>query len=124
MQSDKKLRRRPELMLGLLWVILTATMAFAHPMGNFSVNHYSKISVGQQSIEILYLVDMAEIPTYQELREFDITPKADDPSVDRYSGRQEPVLRAGLAVEIDGQPVHLETVSRRLAFADGAGGLQ
>jgi ABC-type nickel/cobalt efflux system permease component RcnA len=123
MQSDKKLRRRPELMLGLLWVILTATMAFAHPMGNFSVNHYSKISVGQQSIEILYLVDMAEIPTYQELREFDITPKADDPSVDRYSGRQEPVLRAGLAVEIDGQPVQLETVSRRLAFADGAGGL-
>ena len=40
---------------------------FAHPMGNFSINHYSKIKIGQKSVEILYLVDMAEIPTYQEI---------------------------------------------------------
>jgi high-affinity nickel-transport protein len=92
-------------------------------MGNFSVNHYSKVTIGQQSIEILYLVDMAEIPTYQEIREFEITAKPDDPSVDRYLDRQEPILKAGLSVESDGRVVRLETIERRVTFAEGAGGL-
>jgi len=110
-------------MLALLWMILNAATSFAHPMGNFSVNHYSKIAVGQRSIEILYLVDMAEIPTYQEIRQFDITAKADDPSVELYLKRQEPILKAGLSLEIDGKPVELEAASHRVVFAEGAGGL-
>jgi ABC-type nickel/cobalt efflux system permease component RcnA/high-affinity nickel permease len=123
MRSDERKYRRPGLIFAWLCMILSAATAFAHPMGNFSVNHYSKISVGPQSIEILYLVDMAEIPTYQELRQFDLIAKADDPKVIRYLDRQDPVLKAGLALVIDGQPVSLETSSRRVAFAEGAGGL-
>jgi ABC-type nickel/cobalt efflux system permease component RcnA/high-affinity nickel permease len=123
MQSEKRKYRQPGLVFALLWVTLSAATCFAHPMGNFSVNHYAKISVGQQSIEILYLVDMAEIPTYQEIRQFDITAKADDPSVARYLDRQEPVLKAGLSLEIDGEPVQLDAASRRVVFAEGAGGL-
>ena len=123
MQNDKGRHCRLGFLLGLFLLILGSATCFAHPMGNFSVNHYSKITIGQQSIEILYLVDMAEIPTYQEVREFDVIPKPDDPSVSRYLDRQEPLLKAGLALESDGQPVQLETLSRVLTFADGAGGL-
>jgi high-affinity nickel-transport protein len=114
---------RPGFILALVWAILNSASSFAHPMGNFSVNHYSKITIGQQSIEILYLVDMAEIPTYQEIREFEIIAKPDDPSTVRYLDRQEPILRAGLVLESDGRPVHFETISRRVMFAEGAGGL-
>jgi nickel/cobalt exporter len=124
MRSDKGrdfLGRR--LVLGLLVLVLGSATCFAHPMGNFSVNHYSKITVASQSIEILYLVDMAEIPTYQEIREFEVTAKADDPSVFRYLDRQEPILKAGLLVESDGRTVRLETIERRVTFAEGAGGL-
>ena len=53
--------------LALASVVFITGKLFAHPMGNFSVNHYSKITIGQRSIEILYLIDMAEIPTYQEI---------------------------------------------------------
>jgi ABC-type nickel/cobalt efflux system permease component RcnA/high-affinity nickel permease len=122
MRSDTCSSRRYRLILALVSVLCSAT-CFAHPMGNFSVNHYSKISVGPKSIEILYLVDMAEIPTYQEIRQFDVTPKPDDPSAGRYLDNQEPTLRAGLSLENDGQAVQLETISRRVAFAEGAGGL-
>src|ERR1700683_963146 len=108
---------------GFLLLVLGSASCFAHPMGNFSVNHYSKITIGQQSIEILYLVDMAEIPTYQEIREFEISAKPDDPSVHRYLDTQEPILKAGLSVEGDGRPVSLETIERRVTFAEGAGGL-
>jgi len=119
------MRRNKTLYTGFAFVLilLASSMAFAHPMGNFSVNHYSKITVGQGSVEIHYLIDMAEIPTFQELRQFDMAARADDPSAARYLDRQEQVWKAGLSLQSDGQAVRFETISRRVVFADGAGGL-
>jgi nickel/cobalt transporter (NicO) family protein len=123
MRNHNDNRRRPRIVLFLSVLFLISATAVAHPMGNFSVNHYSKITIGQQSIEIRYLIDMAEIPTFQEIRQFDITPKVDDPSASRYLDRQEQLLKAGISLESDGQSVLLDTISRRVTFADGAGGL-
>ena len=92
-------------------------------MGNFSVNHYAKIKIGDHSVEILYLVDMAEIPTYQEIRQSNLDPKEDERSADQYLATQEQLLGKGLTVEIDGQAVVLRGISRHLQFASGAGGL-
>jgi ABC-type nickel/cobalt efflux system permease component RcnA len=123
MRPDKSTHDWTGVVLLLFVLILSSATAFAHPMGNFSVNHYSKITISQGSIEIRYLVDMAEIPTFQETRQFDITPKADDPSASRYLDRQERLLKEGLSLENDGQSVRLDTISCQVAFADGAGGL-
>jgi ABC-type nickel/cobalt efflux system permease component RcnA len=110
--------------LAVLWTLLAGTgAAFAHPMGNFSVNHYSKMKIGQSSIEILYLIDMAEIPTYQEMRQSALTVHQDDPNDLRYVEQQAEVLSQGLVLEIDGQQTRLATVSRQVSFAEGAGGL-
>jgi ABC-type nickel/cobalt efflux system permease component RcnA len=117
-------RRHPGIVWLLFVLILSSATSFAHPMGNFSVNHYTKLKIDQGSIEVLYLIDMAEIPTFQEIREFGITPEADDPSVSRYLDREEQLLKQGLSLERDGQPVRLDTMSRQAAFADGAGGLR
>ena len=123
MRTEKRNYRRPGFFLALILLIFCSARSFAHPMGNFSVNHYSKITIGQESIDILYLVDMAEIPTYQEMRRFDFIPKLDDPNVGHYLDAQEPILKAGLLLQSDGQPVQLESISRRVTFAEGAGGL-
>src|ERR1700722_7475270 len=98
MRSDERKYRRPGLIFAWLCMILSAATALAHPLGNFSVILYSKISVGPQSIEILYLVDMAEIPTYQELRQFDLIAKADDPKVIRYLDGHGPLEHGGVAL--------------------------
>jgi ABC-type nickel/cobalt efflux system permease component RcnA len=37
----------------------------AHPMGNFSVNHYSRLHFTQTGVELTYVLDLAEIPTFQ-----------------------------------------------------------
>ncbi len=121
--NDKSNHRRTRIILLLFVLMLSAAISFAHPMGNFSVNHYSKVTIKHGSIEILYLIDMAEIPTFQEIRQFDITSRADDPSASRYLDRQERLLKEGLSLESDGQSVRLDTISRQVAFADGAGGL-
>src|ERR1700728_4990855 len=121
--DDKRNHPWPGIVLFLFVLILSSATALDHPMGNFSINHYSKLTIKQGSIEILYLIDMAEIPTFQEIRQFDITPKADDPSAYRYLDRQEQLLKEGIFVESDGQSVRLEMTSRQVTFADGAGGL-
>ena len=75
------------------------------------------------SVDVLYLLDFAEIPTYQDIRQFGLTPKADDPSLVPYLSKQTELLQAGLSVESDGQPVRLQCVSRQILLAEGAGGL-
>src|ERR1700691_57686 len=110
--KNRSYRRETRLVVSLSLLLLGVVPIFAHPMGNFSVNHYSKIKIGQRSIEIRYLMDLAEIPTFQEMRQFDITPKVDDPGASRYLDRQEQLLKQGLSLESDGQAVHLDTISR------------
>src|SRR5579863_1166585 len=122
-QNDVGNQRWPGIALFLFTLMLSTATCFAHPMGNFSVNHYSKVTIKKGSIEIKYLIDMAEIPTFQEIREFDITPAADDASVSRYLVREEQLLKAGLSLESDGQTTRLDTTSRRAEFAAGAGSL-
>jgi ABC-type nickel/cobalt efflux system permease component RcnA len=121
--KNKSDHRRLGMFLLLLVLILSAGSALAHPMGNFSINHYSKVTIKHGSIEIRYLIDMAEIPTFQETRQFGIASTADDASVSRYLDGQEQLLKVGLSLQSDGQTVQLDTISRQVAFADGAGGL-
>ena len=40
--------------------------AAAHPLGNFTINHYDGIRVAVDSVLIDHVVDMAEIPTFRE----------------------------------------------------------
>jgi nickel/cobalt exporter len=121
--NDIRHHRWSKLVLFLFVLLLSGARSFAHPMGNFSVNHYSKVTIKQDSLEIVYLIDMAEISTFQEIRQFNIAPKADDPTTIQYIERQEQLLKQGLSIDADGLPVVLETISRAVTFADGAGGL-
>jgi high-affinity nickel-transport protein len=92
-------------------------------MGNFSINHYAKIKVGAKSVQILYLLDFAEIPTYQDVREYGFIPKTDDPALASYLSKQAEVLRNGITVEDNGTPLQLTCISRQAMFAEGASGL-
>ena len=113
MKPAKQIVRWTGFFVGLALFVFNPRMASAHPMGNFSVNHYAKIRVGQRSIEILYLIDMADIPTSQEIRQFDITPRADDPSVSQYLDKRRRLLQEGLAVEVDGRSIPLDEISHQ-----------
>ena len=62
--------------------------AFAHPMGNFSINHYSGIRVDDGKIELTYIIDEAEIPTYQALQGNNLVAQASDPSIAPISNKR------------------------------------
>ena len=92
-------------------------------MGNFSVNHYSRITLSQDRVKVLYLIDMAEIPTFQEMRKSGLTTADEDPITASFLAEQAQALKEGLSLQIDGRSVELIPAGRRLAFANGAGGL-
>ncbi|NNE09884.1 MAG: hypothetical protein HKN20_15095, partial [Gemmatimonadetes bacterium] len=50
---------------------LMATTAAAHPMGSFSVNHYSKLTLTPDSIYVRHLLDLAEVPSFPVLQALD-----------------------------------------------------
>src|ERR1700719_1727343 len=120
MRNVKANLSRPGILLALILLVFGTPAGFAHPMGNFSVNHYSKITIGRGAIYIRYLIDMAEIPTFQEMRQWDMTPAASTPNASRYLDMQEQVLMGGLTLEFDGRTVALDAISRQITFANGA----
>lgn len=98
----------------------------AHPMGNFSISHYAGFTLERDFLELRYIVDMAEIPTFQEMQEMQksgVVARLGDPTLGPYLDRKAEQLRAGLTLEIDGRAVPLEVVSKEIIFPPGAGGL-
>ena len=53
------------LLLVAFCCVLGPRPAAAHPMGNFSISHYTGIRIDRGYLEVLYVIDMAEIPTFQ-----------------------------------------------------------
>ena len=103
-------------------LVLPLTVA-AHPMGNFSISHYSGIRIGRDAVELRYIVDMAEIPTFQEIQETGVVPQPADPSVGAFLTRKSDILRGGLTLEVNGRRLALTAVSKEIIFPSGAGGL-
>jgi len=114
------LRRLAVVIVCLLWC---SPVNFAHPMGNFSISHYAGIHVEQGFIELRYLIDMAEIPTFQEMQRNDFVAKADDPRVRAYLSMQAEEFKKGLFLTVNGRPQLLETTSQDILFTIGAGNL-
>jgi ABC-type nickel/cobalt efflux system permease component RcnA len=110
----------------LLFLLGLCRLASAHPMGNFSVNHYSKIDLRGDRIIVRYFIDLAEIPTYQELQQGNIAATPMDPNspaVTRYVAARGAELGHGLIIEIDGEPISVRLLSSGVIFPPGAGGL-
>jgi ABC-type nickel/cobalt efflux system permease component RcnA len=95
----------------------------AHPLGNFSISRYTGIEVGRNVIALRYFVDMAEIPTFQELQTQGIPSDPSEPRVSRYVRDTAEALKQGLALEVGGRRLALEVRSAEVIFPEGAGGL-
>ena len=104
-------------------IMLFSAQAFAHPMGNFSISHYAGIHIGSDSVELDYLIDMAEIPTFQEMQQSGMPADSGDPEVRKYLRGKAADFAQGLSLTLDGRVLVLESVSQQAIFPQGAGNL-
>jgi nickel/cobalt exporter len=106
--------------------LLAATPAAAHPLGNFTINHYTGVRIEPDRVLLDHVIDMAEIPAFQERRTMidtdgdgAISPVEEAAYRDAACGRQ----ALGLDLVVGGDPASLHLVSAALGFPPGAGGL-
>jgi ABC-type nickel/cobalt efflux system permease component RcnA len=113
------------LALALAAALWPAAIA-AHPLGNFTVNRYSRLEFANDAVTITYVLDMAEVPTYQELHDLDadadgrVTPDEGN----AYLDAKVPAWVAQLTLSVGGQAIPLNVLDRGAVLLPGQGGLQ
>jgi nickel/cobalt transporter (NicO) family protein len=98
-------------------------MLVAHPLGNFSVNHYMRFEAVPGGVEMRYAMDLAEIPTFELLRSWSMERTSPRDELERKAVEQARLWMDGLALQIDGEPVKPTFEDASLAIVDGAGNL-
>ena len=109
--------RRLALLIALAAAALavTAPSALAHPLGNFSINHLDRVKVSSDRVDVTYILDQAEIPTFQE--------RGLSPAEVLQRKRAE--VSRGLALTVDGRRVPLAFApDAQISFPPGQGGLK
>ena len=99
-------------------IFFISSSGFSHPLGNFSINRYSRLEPGADYLSIFYVVDMAEIPTFQEKSSIDTDEdgKIGDRESASYLARKATELSQGLSVLINKQPAQLEVLSKDIVI--------
>ncbi|MBV8073263.1 MAG: hypothetical protein JO270_25425 [Acidobacteriaceae bacterium] len=104
-------------------LLLFSVALFAHPMGNFSVNHYTRLEVTARGVQLRYVLDLAEIPTFELLRNWQMDRSAPQAQLDIHGTEQAREWLKHLRIFVDGRPVQAQLESVRTTIADGAGNL-
>src|SRR6266581_2899792 len=102
--------KRLVLLSAALVVLVLPVAASAHPLGNFTVNRFSRIEVAGPRIYVRYVLDLAEIPTFQ----------AGKIDAHVYARR----IARGAQLRVNGRRVRLVPTETALAHPAGAGGLK
>jgi ABC-type nickel/cobalt efflux system permease component RcnA len=97
------------LALAAVAALLGAAAAHAHPLGNFTVNRFARVEIAGDRLYVRYVLDLAEIPTYQA-RPIDAVV---------YARR----IASGLQLSLGGRRVVLQPIAHRLAYPLGVAGL-
>ena len=109
--------------LVVVGALVTPYLGSAHPLGNFSISHYTAIHLESDAVVLRYIIDMAEIPTFQEIQEMQIVPQVGHASLPAYLAQRVDGLRSGLILELNGQRLPLSLEGNEVMFPPGAGDL-
>jgi nickel/cobalt transporter (NicO) family protein len=117
------------LLLGCLALTVFASLvpreAQAHPLGNFTINHYSSLEFAEDDARITYVLDFAEIPTLQQKARLDADGdgKLSDREANVYLDAEMPSLVKGLRLRAGDEVLPLEVLDRSAEYRPGQGGL-
>jgi nickel/cobalt transporter (NicO) family protein len=92
--------------------------ASAHPLGNFTINRYSRIEPSGDRLYVLYVLDLAEIPTFQA------KPQLQSKGEAAYAAGLTRTIARHLQLTVDGRRAALTPLRRVLAFPPGQAGLR
>ena len=93
-----------------------APPAGAHPLGNFTVNRYARVEVSGPVVRVYYVLDEAEIPTFQDRDAYQADRNA-------FVRDRAATIKRGLHLAVGGAAVALSPAQTLLSLPKGQGGL-
>lgn len=125
MASDRRRRRSVAVGAALVAVLLLPALVAAHPLGNFTINHYASVRIEPDRILLDVVIDQAEIPAFQARLGFDTDGDGELSAAEVGAGRVAACQALGqsLDLEVTGARQALELTEAGLAFPPGVGGL-
>jgi ABC-type nickel/cobalt efflux system permease component RcnA len=107
----------------IFFLLCGSGVVWAHPMGNFSVSHYTKLQTTADGVNVVYALDLAEIPTFELLREWKLERDAPRAALEKRANAQAREWLRHLMFVVNGKRATARFDSAQLAIADGAGNL-
>ena len=104
-------------------MLATAGAAAAHPLGNFTVNHLSRITSAGDTVTVRYVLDMAEIPTFTLDRSLDAHGTPAQAALAAWADSHAKEIAPQLHLVVDGRSVALAPSASAVRTRPGAGGL-
>lgn len=105
-------------------LLLGASNATAHPLGNFTVNRYAEIVLRPGEVAIHYVLDLAEIPTFQAAPAIDTDGDGvEDEELRLWAGATARGIADELIVTVEQEPTALSVRGSRAELQQGQGGL-
>ncbi|MBV8223246.1 MAG: hypothetical protein JO293_07780 [Candidatus Eremiobacteraeota bacterium] len=101
-------------LLAAIFTFATTSAAAAHPLGNFTVNHLTRVVASPTAVTMHYSLDLAELPSAPILRG----------SLPEWRDATARDVTAQLALRYDGRTQPLRLVDARTSTRPGAGGLR
>lgn len=113
---------------GVVAIVIVAcfvvpSAANAHPLGNFTSNHLTRIGVGATSIDLHYVLDDAEIPTFSLLRSLDVLGKPSAAELNAWAATHASEIAPQLVLTVGGKPAALALLGTHVQLRPGAAGL-
>jgi ABC-type nickel/cobalt efflux system permease component RcnA len=111
--------------LALALALLLPAVALAHPLGNFTINHFAALRIAPDHVDVDVVIDRAEIPAFQERQRLDANGDgALQPSeLDGQPGAACDALSRDLDLAVDGTRIETTLRAAGLSFPPGAGEL-
>ncbi len=123
--SGQTSRRRVSILALTILMVVSIIQTVAHPLGNFTFNHFIRVETGADRVKLRYVVDLAEVPAFQEAQKADTDQNGalSETELQVYLDSVAPGYVAGLKLTADGQPVELKLEDKHIAQSPGAAGL-
>lgn len=106
----------------LLLPLVAVGSAVAHPMGNFSANHYAHFVARVNGVELTYALDLAEVPSFELLKAWNVDVE-DRVAIVAALNAHAPEWLKALRIRVNGKPAALRFEKADSVVTTGAGGL-
>lgn len=107
----------------VILLLISAGISLPHPMGDLSVSHYARLEVTAQGVRLVYALDLAELPTFDLLRSWQLERSSPREQLEAKAREQARHWLQQLEIKSGSETLHPKFVSAELVIGDGAGNL-